>query len=421
MKKAVSVLLALALCLAIALAEDAGILGRPLADFTATDIDGNPFTLSEALKDHDAALIHLFSTRSEICALEGPFLEEAFARYGDRVAFIALSCDPEDTEQTVRACREAHGFSFPVGLDEGLELARTVGADVLATTLIVDRFGNVAFRYGGIFKSVRELCSVIEPFLGGDYAQTAVLDGIPAVSATGVFPVAASREVRVDNENIKPVFFTNDAPPTRLEAWIVEDSVAHVRMELPASDNPYDMVCYDANGASLHELPTLLNAQRDAYVLDAPISGGGDGCFYTRVCLSDWTGKDPEGDINVYLIDDEASLDALCEHLGKEGWVLSEAGGGERAVQPAMEAYVVHVVDQYGDPVPGAFVTFCTDSACAPVLADENGDITFAGAPQVYHVQLQRVPEGYSFDPDFEFSTGDAPDEWLLRVCRDGK
>ena len=54
----------LALCAVAASGEEniAGFLGKPFPDFTATDTEGNTFTLSEALKDHEAVLISSSAT-----------------------------------------------------------------------------------------------------------------------------------------------------------------------------------------------------------------------------------------------------------------------------------------------------------------------------------------------------------------------
>ena len=41
-----------------------------------TDVDGNTFTLSESLKDHEAALITIWATWCPPCYLEFPFLNE---------------------------------------------------------------------------------------------------------------------------------------------------------------------------------------------------------------------------------------------------------------------------------------------------------------------------------------------------------
>ena len=84
MKKMLPVLmtmiLALTLCLGGAAAtEPSGFLGNPFPDFTATDTEGNPFTLSEALKDHEAVLINFWASWCPPCRGEFPYLEQVRA------------------------------------------------------------------------------------------------------------------------------------------------------------------------------------------------------------------------------------------------------------------------------------------------------------------------------------------------------
>ena len=83
------------------------------------------------------------------------------------------------------------------------------------------------------------------------------------------------------------------------------------------------------------------------------------------------------------------------------------------------EAYVLHITDQDGNPVPGVMVNFCTDVNCTMLVSDENGLVTFSAAPENYHVQLLKAPEGCSFDPAFEFWTGDTFGEWIIAISRD--
>ena len=66
---------------------------------------------------------------------------------------------------------------------------------------------------------------------------------------------------------------------------------------------------------------------------------------------------------------------------------------------------IVHVLDQDGNPVEGVTVNFCTDVSCVPKESDEDGLITFTGAPDAYHVTVVDAPDGYSWDEDYEMYT----------------
>ena len=48
--------------------------------------------------------------------------------------------------------------------------------------------------------------------------------------------------------------------------------------------------------------------------------------------------------------------------------------------------------------------------------SDETGTVTFDGAPDRYHVQALRVPEGYSFDADPDMNIGPEYGEWALQI-----
>ncbi len=415
---AILLALILALCLGAAVADGEEILGRPFPDFTVTDVDGNVFTLSEALKDHEAAVINLWATWCPPCRLEFPFLDEAAERYGDRVAFISLSVEEADTPEEIRAFRSELGLSLPMGRDEGTALYDYIGAGTIPATVVVDRFGSAVFCHRMCFKSSREVFSVIEAVLGDNYTETAVLQGIPLPDATAVFPVGASREVHVENPSARRLVFRSEEAGYRLEAWVVNDSTAHLRLELPASDDPYGMVLYDANRNELHELPSLLDADRGSYVLDRPMPAPEEEAHFVEVGLYEFLDPEDPDVLDVYLIPDETLLEEFCEALRSYGWVLAE--GEETAeAREAPQAYVLHVTDQYGAPVPGVMVNFCTDMACTMMQGDGNGTITFRGAQDVYHVQLLKAPQGYSFDRSLELYVGRDYGEWVLRIRKD--
>ena len=108
----------------------------------------------------------------------------------------------------------------------------------------------------------------------------------------------------------------------------------------------------------------------------------------------------------------------LREEYGGRGASLLEPTVTTLANEVA-DAYIIHVLDQNGDPVPEVCVNFCTDTACVPCESDENGTIVYTGKPDVYHVQIIDYPEGYSCDESFEMYTPETYGEWVLRLTKD--
>ena len=240
-----------------------------------------------------------------------------------------------------------------------------------------------------------------------------------AEDVTAVFPVSGSRKVLVENPDARQVFFRAENPQNRLEAYVVNDSIACLRIEIAASDDPYGMILYDANTPLIHKLPTLLDADRQRYTLDIPMPEAGAESHLVNVRL--YESLDPQSPdvLDVYLIPGEEYLDELSAAMLSCGWVPDGENGGDSTVPDAPQSYILYVVDQYGNPVPGLYANFCTDTACTMAVSGEDGTIVFSGTPDVYHVQLLKAPDGYSFDRGFELYTGREYGEWRLCIRKD--
>ena len=90
-------------------------------------------------------------------------------------------------------------------------------------------------------------------------------------------------------------------------------------------------------------------------------------------------------------------------------------------IQEAVEdkpSYAVTVLDQNGDPVPGASVGFCLDTGCVPVESDENGVATYNGAPNRYHIQVVDAPDGYDYPDDTDAYIGPESGEATLTITK---
>ena len=64
--------------------------------------------------------------------------------------------------------------------------------------------------------------------------------------------------------------------------------------------------------------------------------------------------------------------------------------------------YLISVVDQNEEPVPGVAMNFCSTDQCRLGTTDENGLLTLDLPQSEYHLAILDVPEGYSFEEGYE-------------------
>lgn len=419
MKKLIILILTvLMLCLGAASADTGFELGKPFMDFTAADTEGNTFTLSEALKDHEAVLLNIWATWCGPCQSEFPDLEKAYQQYQDKVAFIALSYDDGDTNEKIAAFKEEYNLTFPMGRDEGSALYNYVAQYGVPTTVVIDRFGNTGFLRLGSFNTAEEVGNVLDRYLGDDYTETAVLTKIPKKGTTRAYPVF-SRALYVDNENLKKFNFTLSGADKPLPVYVVNDQTAHLCFTISSADDAADMMYYDDAKVARVDLPDILDAQRNVFAYDQVLESP-EGVPYLYGLYYNVGGDGDPDLMEFFLVEKEENLEDVAAYLRSMDYEVTwEEAAEEPAQAPEQKAYVIHVLDQDGNPVPGAAVNFCTDAACTMAQGGEDGVITFDGAPENYHVQILRVPEGYSFDQAFELYTGETYGEWVLHVAND--
>ena len=414
----------LTLCTGMASAEETvtDFLGKPFPEFTATDTSGNTFTLSEALNDHEAVLINLWASWCLPCQREFPFLNEAYEKYGDRVAFIALSIEMNDTIEKIEEYRVKNGIPFPVGRDEGGELYRYLYENGVPGTVIVDRFGNAVFYHDGAFNSAEDVERALETFLGDSYTQSAVLEKTPRDASTRAFPVSAARALYPDGGNCRKVLFHAEKLDHPVACWIVPDDSVTMRIEVAADDDVAAMMYEDSYSKGIRYVADLLDPEAGVYACKQSMPKKEEDIPFVRIELYDDNADEIVVNDIAYLIKDESGIRSAADHLKSDGrgevsWEYADA---DAPAETSLQAYIIHVVDQYNNPVKEVTVNFCTDKACIPSESDGSGTITFAGAPDVYHVQIVELPDGYSWDEEYGMYTSpDEYGEWVLRVRKD--
>ena len=560
--------LILALCLTAlpVAAETSYGLGEPMADFSASTIDGGVFTLSEVLEEKDLVLINLWATWCGPCRMEFPFMEQAWQRYRDRVAIIALSVEPDDTVEVLKDFAAQNGLTFSIAREENLGFGRRYAAQGIPTTLLVDRFGNLVYREVGAKTSAEDFTSLFDYYLREGYASSEVLEGLPpalpSVQPTNEAELAAAANadgsalafrnpespyvwpMLVEEENggrsclvssnwgqersvcaafasvdaaegdaLAFEFFTSTEASCDLLTVAVDGEIAKrfggehgwTEWAIPLAQGPHEiefsyrkdvllgagddlvridnvrLVSGEEAAAALAALPTypvadeftltVANADAREIVFDNAMSDyfASQSCwivpsgevravatltadidpeaafFYdnyagAQIVLAEALTEEgvyaastpinsmgatgfPYSTLHVYpsidatleecrgvmLFTDEYNVNELVKLMAASGlptdWRYADGslpGEAEAAGQP--DGFTVTFVDQNGAPVPGCIINFCTDDACVPIIADENGVATFAGEAVEYHLQVIRVPAGYEFDTSQEFS-----------------
>ena len=413
----------LALCAGTAAAEKyTEFLGKPFPEFTATDTEGKTFTLSEALKDHEAVLVNLWATWCGPCLMEFPYLSEVYQKYSDRVAFIALSVEPKNTMEDIAEYRKENNVALPMGRDEGEELYQYIRTNGIPDTVVIDRFGNAVFFHVGAFKSAGDVERVLDTFLGDSYTKTTVLESIPRDASTQAFPVSAARALYPEDGNYKKALIHVDGLKNPIACWFIPDESVIIRAEVAADDDVPVIMYEETYGETDTYLKDMLDPNAGTYIIEQIMPKPGDEYQFVKIALFDSTEEESsEKDIVSFLVKDEDGLNALVEGIKSEAGVgVSWEYAEEKApAESALQAYIIHVVDQDNKPVGEVAVNFCTDTACTPSESDENGTVTFSGAPDVYHVQIVDVPEGYSWDESYDMYTTREYGEWILRVRKD--
>ena len=193
------------------------MLGSPMPDFSVETVNGGVFTLSEALQTKEMVYINLWATWCGPCRAEFPYLEEAYQKYQDRVAVVALSVEPTDGADLLSSFVSDFGLTFPVGSDSETDLATLFFVESIPTSVVVDRFGSIAFIASGSQPSADAFCRLFEYFLDESYTETRILDAVPPPKPTVAAPDLSDVAAALNPDGT--IVFSN---PTDEYTWPVQ-------------------------------------------------------------------------------------------------------------------------------------------------------------------------------------------------------
>lgn len=152
------------------LASSSYKLGDYMGDYTVTDINGNTHTFSEILKDKKAIVLNFWFVNCGPCQMEFPYLQKAYDMYSDDITVIAIN-PTTDKESDIKKYATQNELSIP--LVKGDEAWITAFAlQGFPTTVVIDRYGNIAFSHVGAVTQEGIFEKVFEEFTSARYKQS---------------------------------------------------------------------------------------------------------------------------------------------------------------------------------------------------------------------------------------------------------
>ena len=133
-------------------AQERGELGIALGErpelVEIEDLDGNKVSLAQYVGGHPA-LIEFWARWCELCEALHPQMVDVQARYGDRVAFVAVAVAVAQSQRSVRRHLEGMPMGFPVLWDDGGRAVRAFLAPGTSYIVVLDAEGTVVYTGSG--------------------------------------------------------------------------------------------------------------------------------------------------------------------------------------------------------------------------------------------------------------------------------
>lgn len=120
---------------------DRGFVGNPVPAFEVVTTDD--VRVNETTHAGRFLILDLMATWCAPCKVQTRHLQEVQAQFGDRVAVLSISVDPNERLADLEAFARDNGVAWPHALDPGGVVGATFRADVLPTVLVIGPDGIV--------------------------------------------------------------------------------------------------------------------------------------------------------------------------------------------------------------------------------------------------------------------------------------
>ncbi|MDC0936929.1 redoxin domain-containing protein [Pirellulales bacterium] len=126
-------------------ANSGGQVGFSVASFTLNDYLGARHSLSQ-WDDAELVVVVFLGTECPLAKLYGARLAEIDKKYANKVQFVGINSNQQDTLREIAGYARRHGIEFPVLKDAGAKVADAFGAKRTPEAFVLDRQRVVRYR-----------------------------------------------------------------------------------------------------------------------------------------------------------------------------------------------------------------------------------------------------------------------------------
>ena len=186
-------------------------VGEIIRDFVFTDCYGNSYKLSETLETKKAVILNFWYTTCGPCRDEFPAIQQAYNANNQVEFFGFCSTYQGDTNTSVAEYKKNNNLdSLHLGIDN-IGLANNFGVTAFPTTVIVDRYGLIAYKSTGSETSVSAWNSLLSSFTSENYSQNPESDdddegSVEQVKPTYTMPPSSEIEAAMNTEGVNATY-----------------------------------------------------------------------------------------------------------------------------------------------------------------------------------------------------------------------
>ncbi len=162
-------------------------VGDVMYDFSVQDVDGNQYVLSDLLTTYKAVMLNFWYKDCQPCRSEFPAMDKAYQSYTSDIKALALTA--QDTVSQIKEFEEGLGGLTVALCQDFANLTSYFSVQSFPTTIIIDRFGVVAFRESGSIPQESVWKNMFEKYISEDYVQDdIIIDGSETEDDKRVYP-----------------------------------------------------------------------------------------------------------------------------------------------------------------------------------------------------------------------------------------